>query len=53
VRRVIITVGERPTAELRGDVLLIEVAPQMGYAGRPSSNTIRNVVSGAVQGPEE
>jgi len=33
--------------------LIIQVAPQLGYAGRPSSITIRNVVTGAVQGPEQ
>jgi hypothetical protein len=53
VRRVIISVGPNPAVALRGDVLFIQVAPQMGYAGRPSSNTIRNVVTGAVQGPEQ
>ncbi|MEJ0059882.1 MAG: DUF4908 domain-containing protein [Terricaulis sp.] len=53
VRHVIIIIGTRPAAVLRGDQLLIQVAPQMGYAGRPSSNTIRNVVTGATQGPEE
>lgn len=53
VRHVIITIGPAPRAMLRGDQLLIVVAPQMGYAGRPSSRTIRNVVTGAVQGPEQ
>jgi len=53
VRRVVITLGPTPAAMLRGDQLFIQVAPQMGYAGRPSSITIRNVVTGAVQGPEE
>lgn len=53
VRRVIITVGQTPAVALRGDVLRIQVAPHLGYAGRPSSNTIRNVVTGAVQGPEQ
>lgn len=52
VRRVIITLGRQPAAALRGDTLLVQVAPEMGYAGRPSSNAIRNVVTGAVQGPE-
>lgn len=53
VRRVLIVLGPTPGAALRGDLLIIQVAPQMGYAGRPSSNTIRNVVTGAVQGPEQ
>jgi hypothetical protein len=53
VRRVIISIGQQPRAMLRGDTLFIQVAPHLGYAGRPSSNTIRNVVTGAVQGPEE
>lgn len=53
VRRVIISVGSEPEVELRGTELHIQVAPQLGYAGRPSSNTIRNVVSGAVQGPTQ
>lgn len=53
VRRVIITFGRVPAVALRGDTLIVQVAPQMGYAGRPSSNTIRNVVTGAVQGPEQ
>lgn len=52
VRQVIIVLGPQPAAQLRGDVLWVQVAPHMGYAGRPSSNTIRNVVTGAVAGPE-
>lgn len=53
VRRVIIRLGPAPAAALRGETLYIQVAPHMGYAGRPSSNTIRNVVTGAVHGPEQ
>lgn len=52
VRRVVITLGRRPGADLQGATLIVQVAPEMGYAGRPSSNAIRNVVTGAVQGPE-
>jgi hypothetical protein len=52
VRRVVISLGRQPAAALRGDTLFVQVAPEMGYAGRPSSNAIRNVVTGAVQGPE-
>lgn len=53
VRRVIIVFGPAPAVVQRGDQLIIQVAPQLGYAGRPSSNTIRNVVAGEVQGPEQ
>jgi hypothetical protein len=53
VRRVTITIGPTPRAAVRGDQLFIQVAPQMGYAGRPSSNAIRNIVTGQVQGPEQ
>lgn len=53
VRRVTITIGPSPRAAVRGDQLFIQVAPQMGYAGRPSSNAIRNIVTGQVQGPEQ
>ncbi|HYD89431.1 MAG TPA: DUF4908 domain-containing protein [Vitreimonas sp.] len=53
VRRVIITFGPQPRVVMRGDQLLIQVAPQLGYAGRPSSNTIRNVVTGEIQGPQQ
>jgi hypothetical protein len=53
VRRVVISIGATPRALVRGDQLFIQVAPQLGYAGRPSSNTIRNIVTGQVQGPEQ
>ncbi|MBL8545922.1 MAG: DUF4908 domain-containing protein [Hyphomonadaceae bacterium] len=53
VRQVIIVVGRTPAVALRGSVLMVQVAPQLGYAGRPSSSTIRNVVMGQVQGPEQ
>lgn len=53
VRRVIIVFGPAPAVMQRGDQLIIQVAPQLGYAGRPSSNTIRNVITGEVQGPEQ
>ncbi len=53
VRRVIISLGRTPAVALRGDTLFVQVAPQYGYAGRPSSMTIRNVVTGSVQGPEQ
>lgn len=53
VRQVIITIGPTPRALVRGNQLFIQVAPQYGYAGRPSSNAIRNIVTGQVQGPEQ
>lgn len=53
VRRVVISIGNAPRVAVRGDQLFIQVAPQMGYAGRPSSNTIRNIAMGEVQGPEQ
>jgi hypothetical protein len=53
VRRVIISIGSAPRVAVRGDQLYIQVAPQLGYAGRPSSNSIRNVAMGEVQGPEQ
>ena len=53
VRHVIIAIGRVPAVALRGDTLIIQVAPQLGYAGRPSSSAIRNVVMGQVQGPEQ
>lgn len=53
VRRVRIVLGPAPAAIQQGDMLIIQVAPHMGYEGRPSSIAIRNVVSGAVQGPEQ
>lgn len=53
VRRVIIVFGPQPAAQLQGDTLVVQVAPQFGYAGRPSSVTVRNVVMGQVQGPEQ
>jgi hypothetical protein len=53
VRQVVITIGNVPAVALRGATLFIQVAPQLGYAGRPSSSTVRNVVMGQVQGPEQ
>lgn len=53
VRRVVITFGPVPAVAQRGETLIVQVAPQMGYAGRPSSSAIRNVVTGQVQGPEQ
>jgi hypothetical protein len=53
VRRVIIGVGRVPAVALRGDTLIIQIAPHLGYAGRPSSSAIRNVAMGQVQGPTQ
>jgi hypothetical protein len=53
VRRVVITLGPSPRVVMQGDLLLIQIAPQLGYAGRPSSAAVRNVVSGVVAGPEQ
>ena len=53
VRRVLIVIGQAPRVALQGDLLIVQVAPQMGYAGRPSSTAIRNVATGTVQGPEQ
>ncbi len=53
VRRVTITIGAEPRVVLAGDQLFIQVAPQMGFAGRPSSTAIRNVVTGETQGPQQ
>lgn len=53
VRRVVINIGRVPAIALRGDTLFIQVNPALGYAGRPSSRTVRNVAIGAVQGPQQ
>jgi hypothetical protein len=52
IRRVIIAAGPEPGVAVRGDTLLVVIAPQMGYAGRPSSSTVRAVLSGETAGPE-
>lgn len=52
VRRIVIMVGSSPRARVQGENLTIQVAPQMGFAGRPSSVAIRDVVTDSVQGPE-
>jgi len=53
IRQVVFVLGSRPAAAIRGDTLIIQVAPALGYAGRPSSSAIRTVVQHAVQGPEQ
>ena len=46
VSRVIIRVGPAPAARRTGEALDIQVAPNMGYAGRPSNNSLRSVLHG-------
>jgi len=53
VRRIAFVLGAQPAAAIRGDTLIIQVVPAMGYAGRPSSTAIRTVVQRAAQGPEQ
>lgn len=53
INEVYIRFGQLPRAVMHGNQLVIEVAPQLGYAGRPSSIAVRNVVSGASQGPAQ
>jgi hypothetical protein len=53
VRRVIIRAGPRPSARMEGEALNIQIAPQMGYAGRPSTSAIRAVLTGQTMGPEQ
>lgn len=52
IRRVVFTFGPAAGAVVQGDTLVIVVAPAQGYAGRPSSVTVRTVVARAAQGPE-
>jgi hypothetical protein len=53
VRRIQIVVGATPRARMQGEALTIQVAPRLGFAGRPSTMMIRDAVAGAaVQGPE-
>jgi hypothetical protein len=53
VRQVFIRFARQPRVILNDAQLIIEVAPQMGYAGRPSSVAVRNEISGVVQGPNQ
>jgi hypothetical protein len=52
VRRVVIRFGAAPTVERQGDALAIQVAPQLGYAGRPSTTAIRTALAAEPMGPE-
>ncbi|MGE3249870.1 MAG: DUF4908 domain-containing protein [Hyphomonadaceae bacterium] len=49
VQRVIIRVGPSPGARINGRDLNIQVAPNLGYAGRPSTTAIRSVLIGPEQ----
>jgi hypothetical protein len=62
VRRVVIRYGDRPGAAVVNESLTITVAPQLGYAGRPSTEAVRRAVqqprrttveTATVQGPEQ
>ena len=63
VRRVVIRYGAQPGAYVVNESLTVTVAPQMGYAGRPSAAAIEQVLraprsvspntSGAVEGPPQ
>jgi Domain of unknown function (DUF4908) len=46
IRRIRIQVGDAPAAAVQGDMLIIVVAPHLGYAGRPSSEQIRAALAG-------
>ncbi len=50
INEVYVRFGPQPRAVMRDNQLIIEVTPQLGYAGRPSSTAVRNVLSGAAQG---
>jgi hypothetical protein len=52
VTRVIILIGPRPGAEMRADgALQVYVAPQLGFAGRPSSAMVSHVFTSAAAPP--
>lgn len=53
IRRVVIVFGPTPRVVMMGEQLTVQVTPQMGYAGRPSSSSVRNIVTGQVQGPQQ
>lgn len=63
VRRVVIRYGAQPNAVVVNESLTITVAPQMGYAGRPSAAAVAQAVrqprrappveTATVQGPEQ
>lgn len=53
IRRILFVLGPQPAVAVRGDTLIIQIAPGLGYAGRPSSAAIRTVVQRSAQGPEQ
>ena len=53
VRRVIIRYGNQPGAVVVNESLTITVAPQMGYAGRPSAAAVAQAVQQPRRGPVE
>jgi hypothetical protein len=52
VRQVFIRPARQPGVTLDGARLIIDVAPHLGYEGRPSSTAVRNAIGAVVQGPE-
>jgi hypothetical protein len=48
VQKVTIRIGAAPAVQAANDQVTITVAPQMGYAGRPSSAAVRRAVTGTV-----
>jgi hypothetical protein len=53
VRRVVIRYGAQPGAVVVNESLTITVAPQMGYAGRPSAAAVAQAVQQPRRGPVE
>jgi hypothetical protein len=62
VRRVTIRYGDRPGAVVVNETLTVTVAPQLGYAGRPSAEAVKRAVqqprrtvveTANAQGPEQ
>ena len=53
VRRVVIRYGNQPGAYVVNESLTITVAPQMGYAGRPSAAAVAQAVQSPRRGPVE
>jgi hypothetical protein len=51
LRRIVINVGPSARVQMQGEAIAIQVAPRLGYAGRPSSTMIRDAMGGA-QGPD-
>jgi hypothetical protein len=49
VERVIIQFGPRPQAQLERDSLEVTITPQLGYAGRPSAEAVRNALRGSMR----